>query len=396
MDWTGDEWRVFFVSAGASETTLEGVVTGNSMNRREFISSSGVAALALGKGTTVSAAPAAPTAKPVLMKLGCQSPPTNDTHLKYLARYGVRNICGYPEIAEGRIYATVDELSRMKDLATKHGIEVDCVGPTVLTSSYIDNEKHPAIMLAQSPERDRDIESIQTLIKNCAQAGLPSIKYNMSILGVLRTGRTPGRGDASYSQWRLADAHPKTPLTIAGHVDADMFWERITYFLDRVIPVANEYKIRMACHPQDPGVPPEGYQGVDRVLGTVDGLKKFVAIQESEYHGLNFCQGTVSEMLADPGTQIYDVIRYFGSRKKIFNVHFRNIRGHRNDFVEVYPDEGDVDLVKAIRVYREVGYPYMLMPDHVPVAENDPNGLQSFAFCYGYIRGLIQSLESDA
>ena len=363
------------------------------MNRRQFISSSSVAAIALGhESKAPAAAPAAPETKPVLFKLGCQSAPTTDAHLKYLARYGVRNICGYPEFSDGKIYATVDELSRMKDLATKNGIEIDCVGPTVLTSSYIDNEKHPAIMLAQSPERDRDIESIHTLIKNCAQVGLPSIKYNMSLLGVMRTGRAPGRGDASYSQWRLADAHPKTPLTIAGHVDADMFWERITYFLDRVIPVANEYKIRMALHPQDPGVPPEGYQGVDRVLGTVDGLKKFVDIQESPYHGLNFCQGTVSEMLADPGTEIYDVIRYFGTRKKIFNVHFRNIRGHRNDFVEVYPDEGDVDFVKAIKVYREVGYPYMLMPDHVPEAESDPKGLQSFAFCYGYIRGLIQSL----
>jgi mannonate dehydratase len=365
------------------------------MNRRRFISSSGVAALALGRGSAVAAGLREPVAKPALMKLGCQSAPTNDAHLKYLARYGVRNICGYPggdERGNDPNWATVDALSRMKDLATKNGIEIDCVGPPVLTSSYIDNEKHPAIMLAHSPERDRDIESIQTLIKNCAHVGLPSIKYNMSILGVLRTGRTPGRGDASYSQWKLAEAKPKTPLTIAGHVEADMFWERITYFLDRVIPVANEYKIRMACHPQDPGAPPEGYQGVDRVLGTVDGLKKFVAIQESEYHGLNFCQGTVSEMLADPGKEIYDVIRYFGTRKKIFNVHFRNIRGHRNDFVEVYPDEGDVDLVKAIKVYREVGYPYMLMPDHVPVAKNDPDGLQSFAFCYGYIRGLIQSL----
>ena len=372
------------------------VVGHRRMNRREFISSSSVAALAIGRGEVAASAAAVPVARPVLMKLGCQSAPTNDAHLKYLARYGVKNICGYPggdERGSDPDWATVDALSRMKDLAAKNGIEIDCVGPPVLTSSYIDNEKHPAIMLAQSPERDRDIESIQTLIKNCAQVGLPSIKYNMSILGVLRTGRTPGRGDASYSQWKLEEAHPKTPLTIAGHVDADMFWERITYFLDRVIPVANEYKIRMACHPQDPGVPPEGYQGVDRVLGTVDGLKKFVAIQESEYHGLNFCQGTVSEMLADPGTQIYDVIRYFGTRKKIFNVHFRNIRGHRNDFVEVYPDEGDVDLVKAIHVYREVGYPYMLMPDHVPVAKNDPDGLQSFAFCYGYIRGLIQSLE---
>ena len=327
------------------------------------------------------------------MKLGCQSAPTNDTHLKYLARYGVRNICGYPEIADGRLYATAEELGRMRDLADKNGIAIDCVAPPFLASSHIDKEKHPAIMLAQSPERDRDIESLQTLIKNCAQAGLPSIKYNMSILGVVRTGRSPGRGDASYSTWKLAESHPNPPLTRAGRVDADMFWERITYFLERVIPVANEYKIRMACHPHDPGMPPEGYQGVDRVLGTVDGLKKFVAIKESPYHGLNFCQGTVSEMLNDPGKEILDAIRYFGSRNKIFNVHFRNIRGHRNDFVEVFPDEGDVNFVQAIQVYKEVGYPYLLMPDHVPVAANDPNGLQSFAFAYGYIRALIQAVD---
>src|ERR1019366_1307353 len=146
----------------------------------------------------------------------------------------------------------------MRDLAEKNGISVDCLAPPFLASSHIDREKHGAIMLAQSPERDRDIESMQTLIRNCAQAGIPSIKYNMSILGVLRTGRTPGRGDALYHAWKLAEAHPETPLTKAGHVDADSFWERIAYFLDRVIPVANEHKIRMACHPQDPGVPPEG------------------------------------------------------------------------------------------------------------------------------------------
>jgi len=361
------------------------------MNRRQFLSTT--SAVGAAAGLTPNRAPAADTPKRALMKLGCQSSPTNDTHLKYLARYGVRNICGYPEIADGRLYATVDELNRMVDLATKNGITIDCVAPPFLASSHIDNEKHPAIMLAQSPERDRDIEQLQTLIRNCAKVGLPSIKYNMSILGVVRTGRSPGRGDCTYSTWKLAEAKPKTPLTRAGKVDAGMFWERITYFLDRVIPVANEYKVRMACHPHDPGMPPEGYQGVDRVLGTVDGLKKFVSIRESEYHGLNFCQGTVSEMLADPAKEIYDVIRYFGSRKKIFNVHFRNIRGHRDDFVEVYPDEGDVDFVKAIQVYKEVGYPYLLMPDHVPLAPNDPSGLQSFAFCYGYIRALIQSVD---
>jgi len=364
------------------------------MNRRQFLagSAAGLAASCAGQTHAKHTAHAKPVPDPERMKLGDQSRPTSDTHLAYLARYSVRNICGYPEIAGGRLYATVDELHRMIDLAAKYDIAVDCVAPPFLESSYIDTEKHPAIMLAESLERDRDIEQLQNLIRNCAQAGIPSIKYNMSILGVLRTGRVPGRGDEMDHVWKLSEAHPATPLTRAGRVDDEAFWERITYFLDHVIPVANEYKIRMACHPHDPGVPPEGYQGVHRVLGTVDGLKKFVSIQESPYHGLNFCQGTVSEMLANPGAEIFDVIRYFGARKKIFNVHFRNIRGRRNDFVEVFPDEGDVDFVKAIRVYREVGYHYMLMPDHVPIAKNDPDSLESFAFCYGYIRGLIQSL----
>ena len=71
-------------------------------------------------------------------------------------------------------------------------------------------------------------------------------------------------------------------------------------------------------------------------------------------------------MLENPGEEIYDIIRYFGSRKKIFNVHFRNIKGGVLDFVEVFPDEGDIDMLKAARTYKEVGYPYMLMPDHVP------------------------------
>ena len=345
-------------------------------NRRQFLSTS--AAL---RQQHLRSTPAPPLPRPpptatrrsrVLMKLGCQIEPTNDTHLKYLARYGVRNICGYPEIADGRLYATVEELHRMQDLAQANGIQVDMTTPPFLASISVDEDKHASIMLGQSPQRDRDIEDLQTMIKNCATAGIPAIKYNLQIVGDLRTARTPGRGDATYSTWKLAEANPKTPLTRAGHVSADTAWERITYFLDRVIPVASQYKIRMALHPDDPSVPSPGYQGVERVLGTVDGLKRFITIQESPYHGLNFCQGTVSEMLANPGTEIFDVIRYFGTRDKIFNVHFRNIRGHRDDFVETYPDEGDVDFVKALQVYKEVGYKYMLMPDHVPQTPQTP------------------------
>ena len=85
------------------------------------------------------------------MKVGDQTAPTNETHLKYLARYSVRNICGYPQIEGDRVYATVDELKRMVDLATTCGISIDCTAPAFLTSSYIDREKHPADHVGAKP-----------------------------------------------------------------------------------------------------------------------------------------------------------------------------------------------------------------------------------------------------
>ena len=158
------------------------------------------------------------------------------------------------------------------------------------------------------------------------------------------------------------------------------------------MPVAAEYKVRLACHPHDPYTPP-GYKGVTRVLGSVDGLKKFVQLHENDYHGLNFCQGTVGEMLDDPGTEIFDAIRWFGERGKLFNVHFRNIKGRKLDFMEVFPEEGSMDMWKSMQVYKEVGYRYMVMPDHVPhLAGRDPEGV-AFAYVYGYITAMLQALD---
>lgn len=99
------------------------------------------------------------------------------------------------------------------------------------------------------------------------------------------------------------------------------------------------------------------------MLGTVDGLKKFVQMRESPYHGLNFCQGSIGEMLDDPREEIDDIIRWFGSRDKIFNVHFRNISGGKLSFMETFPDEGDMDMVRSLKLYHELGYRYMIMPE---------------------------------
>ena len=366
------------------------------MDRRTFFSLSGSSALALAARTSAAASQpsSASRLQPLKVRLGHQMGEVSDEKLAWLARYGVEGLCASATIKDpARIFATAEEMMKLREAVEKHRMTLDLTDSVLLRSSLVDREAHPSIMLAQSPQRDRDIEAFQNHIRACAAAGVPAVKYNMSILGVVRSGTTPGRGDALYATWRLKDVSPNEPLTRAGVVNADAFWERITYFLERVVPVANEYKVRLACHPQDPGMPPQGYRGVDRVLGTMDGLEKFLSIHESPYHGLNFCQGTVSEDLADPGVQIFDVIRRFGTRKKIFNVHFRNIRGHRDDFMEVFPDEGSVDFVKALKVYREIGYSGLLMPDHVPKSTGDVPDVeqQNFAFAFGYIRGLIQS-----
>jgi mannonate dehydratase len=377
------------------------------MDRRDFLTATSVGAAAATGG--IVAATVVPTAiaqaqpasaagaklPPLKARLGHQFGSLNDRNASWVARYGVDAVCTSPTVADpARLYPTADEMKKMLDLAAKWKVKVEIVDSVLLTSSLIDNEKHPAIMLAQSPERDRDIEAFQNHIRTCAETGIRALKYNMSILGVVRSEEVPGRGDTVYNKWNYKEAAAKNPpLTRAGVVNADAFWERIEYFLARVVPVANQYKVRIACHPQDPGMPPQGYRGVDRVLGTVEGLKRFVGMHESPYHGLNFCQGTVSEDLERPNEQIADVIRWFGSRKKIFNVHFRNIRGHRDDFVaEMFPDEGDVDFVKALKVYREIGYEDLLMPDHAPRVPGQPDAdRENFPFEFGYIRGLIQA-----
>ena len=372
------------------------------MERRDFLTTlgAGIGAGALaGAATPVAQAAGRKTsghcvsARPALkMKLGCQSGPASDDHFAFLARYGVTHVAARAKSAEGALYSTADEVKALRDLAEKHKLTLSILDPLLLPSSHIDREKNPGIMLATSPEREREVEAFQNQIRACAAAGVPCIKYNMSLLGVIRTGRIQARGDAVFSEYDATKLDPAKPLTRAGAVSEDAFWERITWFLDHVVPVANEYKIRIACHPHDPGTPPQGYQGIHRVLGTIEGMKRFITIKESPYHGFNFCQGTVSENLPKPAEQIFDVIRYFGSRKKIFNVHFRNIVGGRGHFREAFPDEGDVDLYRALLTYAEVGYDGMLMPDHVPIIPGHPEAEgESFAFAYGHIRGLMQA-----
>jgi len=329
------------------------------------------------------------------MKLGSQEAYT-DENLALCKQFGVDYVdtspAGLGEEQDG--YWHADKLMAVREHVESFGLTLAAMH-LPLSSSGIEHQIWPNILLG-TPERDRDIEKVCKSIEAAAKAGIPLLLYNLAFLPVVRTPyRTPGRGGVTYSHFDYEELKNDPPHPL-GPLNADTFWERIEYFVQRVIPVAHELKVKMGCHQHDPGMPPGiGYRGIDRVLGSIEGVKRFVDLHPSPYHGLNFCQGTISEMCTSP-EQVYDAIRYFGSRKRIFWVHFRNIRGGFLKFDEVYPDEGDIDFVKAVRAYQEVGYDGVLVPDHVPHSQYDsPGGHRSRAFCYGYIRGLLQALDAQ-
>jgi mannonate dehydratase len=376
------------------------------MNRRNFIRNVGIGTLAGVAGAPVAAAAAqagpaktqasnGSRSRKANLKLGTQHGDSDDI-LKAMAAFGVNHICALPPaLAQGAGDDwSVDALSRKREHIESYGITVDAL--RLIHPNPVSRSETKYTMMGKSPERDREIDGICEQIRNAAKAGYPMLTYNLTMVGVVRTKSTPGRGRATYSTFHNDEIADRDKLTEAGVVSAEESWERIAYFLNRVMPVAEESKVRLACHPEDPAMPePEGYHGVHRVLSTVDGLKRFIQLNPSPSHGLNFCQGTVSESLKNPREEIYDVIRYFGSRGKIFNVHFRNIKGGFLNFQETFPDNGDIDFVRAIRVYKEVGYDGMLMPDHVPKIDGDTEGRQAFAYCFGYIQALLQMVNQE-
>jgi mannonate dehydratase len=372
------------------------------VDRRDFVRLTGTAVTAASLTETLVAAqtaqrpaPRGASARKAKMKAGTQHG-DSDAILRVLAGFGVNHICSRLPSARMDDAWSVESLRRLRERVESFGVTLDMV-PLPLSSVEISRSENPAILLAKDPDRGRQIDDICQMIRNTARAGIPAVKYNLTLIGIPRTAPTRGRGGARYSTFVYADAKQDPPLTDAGPIDADTYWERITYFLNRVVPVAAEHKVRLACHPQDPGMPRgKGWRGVETVLGSVEGLKRFVSIAESPFHGLNFCQGTVAEMLQKPGEQIFEVIRYFGARGKIFNVHFRNISGGFLNFRETFIDDGDVDMLEAMRVYREIGYDGMMMPDHVPAIDGDANSLQGFAFAFGYIKALIAAVGAES
>ena len=319
------------------------------------------------------------------MYVGVQGIGTSKQELQFLVRHGVTHMDGSVENTEA------ETLLRHREEAAAEGVSFEMI--------HIGLPK--SITLAQDPQRDRDIDSVCRIIENAGKAGIRGLNYNFCILPHQRTASTPGRGGSTYSTFDISKFDNET-LSEAGRVSRDEAFARAAYFLERAIPVAAQNQVQLAVHLNDPPAPV--LKGVERWnYPMFEGLKRFSELVDSPYHGFNFCCGTASEGLENPGEELYEIVRYFAERGKIFNIHFRNIRGGLLNFQEVWPDEGDIDMFRLARTLEEAGYPYMLMPDHAPGHPDDvpPPGAsgrvrQAWAFQFGYIIAMIQAANQAA
>ena len=327
------------------------------------------------------------------MHVGTQQFNTSDTDLEYLARHGVFNK-NENFITFHREYGwDVDELVQKKKKCAEFGIEMEMVALPIAQFN-VNGGAVPNYMLGNYDEGNQEIELVCNMVRQAAEASIPAIKYFLCEMENQRTeSPPPGRGGSTYSTWDLEEAKDREPRYDVP-VSAETNWERITYFLERVIPVATECKVRMACHPCDPWLP-AGYRDVDRILGGADGFKKFIEICPSPYHGVNLCLGCMAESSEDPAAEVPETIKYFGSRKKIFLCHFRNIVGGKNKFQEVWPDEGVMNMHRNMQALKEVEYEHMVVPDHVPGHKDPESGRQGFAYEFGYITAMIQAVMDD-
>jgi len=240
------------------------------------------------------------------------------------------------------------------------------------------------------PGRDEQIAHMQTTIRNMGKAGIPILGYHWMPNRVWRTPEPAAlRGGARGTRFNLEE-HDLAELTHERVYSEDEMWTNYEYYLERILPVAEESNVKLALHPDDP--PVEALGGVARIFRNFDGFKLAMDTFDSPYHGLDFCMGCWSEM--GGMENVIKGIRHFGERDRLIYVHFRDVQGTVPCFNECFINEGNVDTFEVVKTLHEVGFTGFMITDHVPkMVDDTPWGHRGRAYAIGYIAALIEVVE---
>lgn len=243
-------------------------------------------------------------------------------------------------------------------------------------------------------ERDEQIGHFCTLLENLSLLGVDTVCYNwMPVWGWYRTNvDIQLNGGSKVTGFRMSDLRDAPKYAVP--VRADQLWSNLEYFLKRVVPVAEKYKVRLAIHPDDP--PVKAIAGVDRILTNAEAMRAVTKLVPSKYNGITLCQGTFATM----GEDIIKCIHSFAKDETLFFVHFRDIVGDAEDFHETYHNKGKTDMYMAMKTYYDVGFDGIMRPDHVPTMYGDSNDQPAYSsvgnlFATGYMLGLMEAVEKE-
>lgn len=318
------------------------------------------------------------------MRLGINLGEFNEADLQFAKQLGVTDVLAHRPAAEGDGYYDFIGLLRLRTRVESAGLRFAGIGN--LRRDWMEKA------VFGLPGQEEQIDNFCKTVSNAGKAGVPVIVYTFPAISLQRVYRTHlhdrGRGGAlvtSHDQSLLRDA----PLLGPKPLSKEEVWANFARFLERAVPAAERAGVKLAIHPDDPPLPPVG--GIASLLETPNDFRRVIELVPSEHNGICFCQGCFTEMVGD---KVYDEIRYFGERNKIFAVHFRNLKGAMPRFSECFIDDGDINMYRAMSIYQEVGYDGVMVPDHVPhLVGIGPDKYASWAFSLGYMRALMNVVE---
>ena len=288
---------------------------------------------------------------------------------------------------------TLEYLQSLVRLAADEGVKI----------AAIENfdPAHWYDILLDGPNREKQIEDLKTMVRRVGAAGIECIGYNFSLAGVTARITGPfarghamavgveGGSDASIPNgmvWNMI-YNPHAPAGYLPDITADELWRRLTRFLNELLPVAEEAGVTLAAHPDDP--PFAVLRRTPRLVYQPALYQRLLDINRSSKNQLEFCVGSIAEMTDG---DIYAAVDQYSRNGNIAYVHLRNVRGKIPSYREAFIDDGDVDIMRVMKILHENKFGGVVIPDHTPQMSCAAPWHAGMAHALGYIRAVMQAV----